>query len=160
MSALVKTPLADGRIELSGATYHIREQIKASAAAAGGKAIWDPARKVWTVPAGTVLVVPPPPAKAEKPKPSGAVGGAGGSSKKSREAACEAGGYASASSKKKSREDWTLDEWQSWIWTFKLRNHGRVESCCRHAKWVGDPYGPMEYSCARHGHTKGSYTGD
>lgn len=122
---LVKTPLADGRVELSGATYDFRDQIKAR----GGK--WDPARKVWSLPAGasTEFGAPPSPPKAVKPKP-------------------------------KPREEWTREEWEAWISIFKRRNRGRVEECCIHAEWVGDPYGPTEYSCPLHGVTKGSYTGD
>jgi hypothetical protein len=135
---LVKTPLADGRVELSGATFDFRDQIKAR----GGK--WDPARKVWTLPAGASTEFEAPP-KAEKPKPREAIGGAGA---------------ASASSSKKPREEWTREEWQAWSLAFRIRNRGRVERCCCHAEWVGDPYGPMEYSCARHGETKGSYRGD
>ena len=65
---LVKTPLADGRVELSGATFDFRDQIKASAAAVGGKAIWDPARKVWTLPTGASTEFEAPPAP-PKPKP-------------------------------------------------------------------------------------------
>ena len=64
-TALKTTVLADGRIELSGPTFEVREAIKAAAVAAGGKAVWDAGRKVWTVPAGTVVPVPAPP----KPKP-------------------------------------------------------------------------------------------
>jgi hypothetical protein len=125
MAALKTTELADGRIELSGATFPLREQIKAR----GGK--WDPARKVWTVPAGTSLefAAPPPEEKVPKPKP-------------------------------KPRDEWTREEWQAWIGAYKIRNRGRVERCCHHAKDVGDIYGPSEYSCERHGETRGSYRGD
>ena len=122
MAALKTKELADGRIELSGGTFPLRDQIKAR----GGK--WDPARKVWTLPAGaSVEFEMPPPPPPPKPKP---------------------------------RAEWTRAEWQAWISDFKIRNRGRVEQCCCHAKWVGDPYGPMEYSCERHGETRGSYRGD
>lgn len=123
-SALTTTVLADGRIEISGGTFPLREAIKAAAVAAGGKAVWDAARKVWTVPAGTVV---PPAAKKSGPKP---------------------------------RAEWTREEWQVWIAHFKSRNYGRVERCCSAARDVGDWYGPMHYSCPRHGETKGSYSGD
>ena len=43
---LTQTVLADGRIELSGPTFEVREAIKAAAVAAGGKAVWDGVRKV------------------------------------------------------------------------------------------------------------------
>ena len=55
---LTQTVLADGRIELSGPTFEVREAIKAAAVAAGGKAVWDGAMKVWIVPAGTVVPAP------------------------------------------------------------------------------------------------------
>jgi hypothetical protein len=144
---LVKTPLADGRVELSGATFDFRDQIKAR----GGK--WDPARKVWVLPAG-----------ASTEFEAAAAGGAGGyasasSKKKPRETIAKADGDASASLRK-PREDWTREEWQAWIHTFRIRNRGRVERCCCHARDVGDCYGPSEYSCVRHGETKGSYRGD
>ena len=51
---LTQTVLADGRIELSGPTFDVREEIKT---AAGGKAVWDGSRRVWIVPAGTVVPV-------------------------------------------------------------------------------------------------------
>jgi hypothetical protein len=63
MTTLTQTVLADGRIELSGPTFAVREAIKAAAVAAGGKAVWDGARKVWTVPAGTVVPAPAPAAR-------------------------------------------------------------------------------------------------
>ena len=66
---LTQTVLADGHIELSGPTFDVREAIKAAAVAAGGKAVWDGARKVWTVPAGTVVPAVPAPAKKPAVKP-------------------------------------------------------------------------------------------
>lgn len=69
MTTLTQTVLADGRIELSGPTFAVREAIKAAAVAAGGKAVWDGARRVWTVPAGTVVpAVPAPAAAAAAPR--------------------------------------------------------------------------------------------
>jgi hypothetical protein len=133
MAALKTTELADGRIELSGGTFPLRDQIKAR----GGK--WDPTRKIWTLPAGTSLEFEAPP---EEKAP--AVGGAGAAPKP----------------KPKPRAEWTREEWQAWSRAYSIRNRGRVERCCEHAAWVGDPYGPMEYSCPRHGETKGSYRGD
>ena len=143
---LTQTVLADGRIELSGPTFDVREAIKAAAVAAGGKAVWDGVRKVWTVPAGTVVPAVPAPAPAPK------------STVKPREATGGAGGNASTSSK--SREEWTREEWQTWSAAFRRRNCGRVERCCRHAADVGDMYGPAHYMCERHGETRGTYTGD
>ena len=128
---LTQTVLADGRIELSGPTFDVREAIKAAAVAAGGKAVWDGARKVWTVPAGTLV-------PAVKPR--------------------EATGSASTSSK--SREEWTREEWQAWSAAYRVRNRGRVERCCCDAKDIGDMYGPAHYTCERHGETRGTYTGD
>lgn len=66
---LTQTVLADGRIELSGPTFDVREAIKAAAVAAGGKAVWDGARKVWIVPAGTVVPAPAPAPKKPAVKP-------------------------------------------------------------------------------------------
>jgi hypothetical protein len=127
MSALTTSVLADGRIEISGGTFLLREEIKAAAVAAGGKAVWDAGRRLWTVPAGTVI----PDAAKKVTKPT-----------------------------QKPREEWTRDEWQVWSHAFSVRNRGRVERCCSAAEWVGDPYGPMCYSCVRHGETIGSYRGD
>lgn len=128
---LTQTVLADGRIELSGPTFEVREAIKAAAVAAGGKAVWDGARRVWTVPAGTVVPAPAP-----------------------------APAAATAAPAARGRADWTREEWQTWSAAFKSRNRGRVERCCRHAADVGDIYGPAHYMCERHGETRGSYTGD
>lgn len=50
--------LADGRIQLSGATFPVRDQIKAR----GGR--WDPAARSWTLPAGTDTVFAPAPVAA------------------------------------------------------------------------------------------------
>jgi hypothetical protein len=58
------------------------------------------------------------------------------------------------------REVWSREEWQTWIAAFRARNRGRVERCCSGARDVGDVCGPSVYSCARHGETRGSYTGD
>lgn len=132
---LTQTVLADGRIELSGPTFEVRETIKAAAVAAGGKAVWDGVRRVWTVPAGTV--VPAVPAAAEKP------------AVKSKAPAAP-----------RPREEWTREEWQTWSAAYRVRNRGRVERCCRHAADVGDIYGPAHYMCERHGETRGTYTGD
>ena len=131
MKTLTQTVLADGRIELSGPTFDVREAIKAAAVAAGGKAVWDGGRRVWIVPAGTVV-------PAVKPR--------------------EATGKASTSSK--PREEWSREEWQAWSAAYRIRNRGRVEACCSGARWVGDPYGPMVYACERHGETRGDYRGD
>ena len=142
MAALKTKELADGRIELSGGTFPLRDQIKAR----GGK--WDPARKVWTVPAGMSLEfgLPHEVGKALV----GAAGGAGSA----------APPPPPPPPKPKPREEWSREEWQAWIGAYKIRNRGRVERCCCHAKDVGDIYGPSEYSCERHGETRGSYRGD
>ena len=132
---LTQTVLADGRFELSGPTFDVREAIKAAAVAAGGAAVWDGRRRVWTVPAGTAV-----PAVAAAPRPGGA------------------GGKAPAAPR--PREEWTREEWQTWSTAYRRRNRGRVERCCRHAADVGDPYGPMVYACERHGETRGDYRGD
>jgi hypothetical protein len=47
MSAIKQETLEDGRIRLSGGTFPLKDQIRAR----GGK--WDPAARVWTLPAGT-----------------------------------------------------------------------------------------------------------
>lgn len=69
MKTLTQTMLADGRIELSGPTFEVREAIKTAAVAAGGKAVWDGVRRVWTVPAGTVVPAPAPAPKKPAVKP-------------------------------------------------------------------------------------------
>lgn len=56
--------LEDGRIELSGSTFHIRDQIRAR----GGR--WKPAERVWILPAGTSTdFAPPPPSSGARPAP-------------------------------------------------------------------------------------------
>jgi len=52
-SGVKATVMEDGRIQLSGATYAVRDQIKAR----GGK--WDATARVWTLPAGTDTVFAP-----------------------------------------------------------------------------------------------------
>jgi hypothetical protein len=52
---LTVTTLEDGRLQLSGATFPVRDQIKAR----GGR--WDPAARVWTLPAGTSTEFEAPP---------------------------------------------------------------------------------------------------
>jgi hypothetical protein len=47
MTTVTVTPLPDGRIQLSGGTFGIKDQIRAH----GGR--WNPAERVWTLPAGT-----------------------------------------------------------------------------------------------------------
>ena len=49
-TGLILTTLANGRIQVSGATFPVRDQIKAR----GGR--WDPAARAWTLPAGTNTV--------------------------------------------------------------------------------------------------------
>lgn len=143
-NTLTQTVLADGRIELSGPTFDVREAIKAAAVAAGGKAVWDGARKVWIVPAGTVVPAPAPAPKKPAVKPREATGSAGGK----------------ASTSKKSREEWTREEWQTWSSAYRRRNRGCVQECCIHADDISEMYGPSHYICERHGETKGDYTGD
>ncbi len=62
---LTVTTLEDGRIQLSGSTFPVRDQIKAR----GGR--WDPASRTWTLPAGTdtTFEVPPPPPPPPPPAP-------------------------------------------------------------------------------------------
>jgi hypothetical protein len=77
---LTVTTLEDGRLQLSGATFVVRDQIKAR----GGR--WDPAARVWTLPAGTSTefeAPPPPPPPPPPPRP-------------------------------KPREEWTAAEWQNY----------------------------------------------
>ncbi len=57
-SSVKATVMEDGRIQLSGATYAVRDQIKAR----GGK--WDATARVWTLPAGTDTVFAPAPSPA------------------------------------------------------------------------------------------------
>jgi hypothetical protein len=64
MPKVTVTLLEDGRIQLSGGTFSIKDQIRAR----GGR--WDPTERVWILPAGTdttftvavapVAVLPPP----------------------------------------------------------------------------------------------------
>ena len=63
-ATVMLTTLADGRIQLAGGTYPIKDQIRAR----GG--LWNPAERVWTLPAGTdtAFVAVMPAAAASKPK--------------------------------------------------------------------------------------------
>ena len=58
-NGITLTPLEDGRTQVSGRTFDLKEAIKTA------KGVWDPATKTWTLPAGvsTDFLVPPPPPK-------------------------------------------------------------------------------------------------
>lgn len=126
---LTVTTLEDGRIQLSGATYGVRDQIKAR----GGR--WDPAARVWTLPAGTSTefeAPPPPPPSVTR-------------------AAWVTG--------PRPREEWTAAEWQNYC--LRSRSRGNHGPCCAHAKAFEEyAQGPTHYRCERHGVTHNSYTGD
>lgn len=134
MSTLRITPLPDGRKTLSGATFHVKDAIKAASLAAGAAAVWDPAAKTWTVATGTdlsTIVTPPsssgaPAPRAPKPQP-------------------------------RAREDWTREEWQNYC----LRRRGNSGPCCCHAEAFWEyAQGPTQYRCERHGQTHNNWTGD
>lgn len=57
-NGITLTTLDDGRTQVTGRTFDLKDAIKAA------KGVWDPAAKTWTLPAGTdtsFLVPPPPP---------------------------------------------------------------------------------------------------
>ena len=58
-NGIILTPLEDGRTQVSGRTFDLKDAIKTA------KGVWDPATKTWTLPAGvsTDFLVPPPPPK-------------------------------------------------------------------------------------------------
>jgi hypothetical protein len=66
-TGLILTTLANGRIQVSGATFPVRDQIKAR----GGR--WDPAARAWTLPAGTNTVFAAAALAAPAPAPAAAV---------------------------------------------------------------------------------------
>ncbi len=131
---LTVTTLEDGRLQLSGATYGVRDQIKAR----GGR--WDPAARVWTLPAGTDTTFEAPPPQSE------------------RQSGCLAAPAAFPPAPR-PREEWTAAEWQNYC--LRSRSRGSHGPCCAHAKayWEYDQ-GPTHYRCERHGVTHNSYTGD
>lgn len=150
-AAVMLTTLPDGRIQLSGGTFGIKDQIRAH----GGR--WNPAERVWTLPAGTdtsfVPVAAPPPAP---PKLS---------------ASAEAMYRAIYKDRLPPLTPALADflETQVLIAAATLaraapRRDGR---CCSAATayWPSsatDPYAhydPPHYRCPHHGETRGSYTG-
>lgn len=145
-TAVTVTPLPDGRIQLSGGTFGIKDQIRAH----GGR--WNPAERVWTLPAGTdtsfVPVAAPPPAT---PKLS---------------ASAEALYRAIYKDRLPPLTPALADflETQVLISAATLaraapRRDGR---CCSSATafWPStDHYGPAHYRCPHHGETRGSYSG-
>jgi hypothetical protein len=130
---VVQTVLADGRIQLSGGTYPLREAIRAH----GGR--WNAEERVWTLPAGTdtsFIPTGPPPAapKPKVPKPK------------------------TAPAPVKPREEWTLEEWRAHVRANSRR--GYIGPCCSHAVGFEEYWqGPIHYRCERHGITRSSYSG-
>ncbi len=136
MSVPVRTTvLADGRISVHGGTFPYKDAIKSR----GGT--WDPTNKMWYLPAGTdtrfLPVLPPlPPMPAHtytirvaRPGPS------------------------------KPREEWTADEWQTYV--AHHRRRGFIGRCCTKAEPFWEyTMGPTHYKCERHGITTSNYTGD
>lgn len=86
MSGIKITTLDDGRIQLNGATYVLRDQIKVR----GGR--WDAAARTWTLPAGadTTFEAPPSVTHSRDGSPAARVTGP------------------------RPREEWTAAEWQNY----------------------------------------------
>jgi hypothetical protein len=126
-ATVMLTTLADGRIQLAGGTYPIKDQIRAH----GGR--WNPAERVWTLPAGTdtAFITEAVPVTA----PSGAL--------PKPETAAEIYRRVAAA-----------------VAPFKAPcRDGR---CCSAAAafWpTDDPYGPARYRCPHHGETRSTYSG-
>jgi hypothetical protein len=138
--SVVLKVLEDGRIELSGGTYPLRETIRAH----GGR--WNPADRVWTLPAGTDMSFVPP-------APAAAAVAAAAPPRTYVFPVC-------IPHKSKPREEWTLEEWHAYVRANYSKNRGYVGACCRHATPYEDhPYGPINYRCEKHGVTRNSYSG-
>lgn len=129
-ATVMLTTLADGRIQLAGDTYPIKDQIRAN------RGRWNPAERVWTLPAGTdtaflteAMAVAAPSGALPKPETAAEI---------YRRVAA-----AVAPFKPVSRDD----------------------PCCSAAApfYEDGPhghYGPRHYRCPHHGVKRGTYTGD
>lgn len=132
-AAVTVETLEDGRIQLSGGTYPLKDQIRAK------RGLWNPAERVWTLPAGTdtafiteaVPVIAPSGARSKPPALT-------------REEALAIHSRVAAALAPLPRRD------------------GR---CCDSAVafWPADDpyahYGPARYRCGHHGETRSSYSG-
>jgi len=120
------TTLADGRIQLAGGTYPIKDQIRAH----GGR--WNPAERVWTLPAGTdtafteAVAVAAPSGALPKPETAAEIYRRVAAAVAPFKAPCRDGRCCSAAS-----AFWPTD----------------------------DPYGPAHYRCPHHGETRATYSG-
>jgi hypothetical protein len=132
-ATVMLTTLADGRIQLAGGTYPIKDQIRAR----GG--LWNPAERVWTLPAGTDTAFVAAASAATAPRM--AVMPAAAASKP--ETAAEIYRRVAAA-----------------VAPFKAPcRDGR---CCSAAAafWPADDYyGPAHYRCPHHGETRATYSG-
>ena len=127
-ATVMLTTLEDGRIQLSGGTYPLKDQIRAL----GGR--WNPAERVWTLPAGTDTSFTAVPVTAPSGAPSKPPA-------LTREEALAI--Y--------SRVAATLAP--------PVRRDGR---CCASAVafWPADDlYGPARYRCPHHGERRSNYSG-
>lgn len=152
-AAVMVKSLEDGRIQLSGGTYPIKDQIRAH----GGR--WNPVERVWTLPAGTdtaFLAVPVAPAApvAAAPKLSA-----------SAEALYRAIYKDRTPPITKALADFLETQVLVAAATVAHAPRRRDGRCCDHATafWPStDPYahyGPAHYRCPHHGETRGTYSG-
>jgi hypothetical protein len=131
-AAVMVKILEDGRIQLSGGTYLLKDQIRAN------RGRWNPAERVWTLPAGTdtafITEAMPVIAPSRSPSKPPALTREEALAIYSRVAAAVA----------------------------LPRRDGR---CCDSSVsfWPADDphahYGPASYRCPHHGETRGNYSG-
>ena len=147
-AAVMVKSLEDGRIQLSGGTYPIKDQIRAH----GGR--WNPVERVWTLPAGTdtsfVPVAPAAPVAAA-PKLSA-----------SAEALYRAIYKDRTPPITKALADFLETQVLVAAATVAHAPRRRDGRCCAAATafWPADDhYGPAHYRCPHHGETRGTYSG-
>ncbi len=144
MPSIKLETLEDGRIRLSGGTFPIKDQIRAR----GGR--WDPAARVWTLPAGTDLAF------------------AGLDKIAEDRALCDR--IAAEWAAKRAEEARKMEELIAYYRASGLAKVApsiptRRGPCCSKAEtfWPStDPYahyGPCHYRCATHGESRDTYTG-
>lgn len=145
--------LEDGRIQLSGGTYPIKDQIRAH----GGR--WNPVERVWTLPAGTdtsfVVAAPAAPAA---PVPVVAPSVAPPKLSAAAEAVLQLKFVKRPAAITAELADY-LERTAIALLHAPRRRDGR---CCDHATafWPADDhYGPACYRCLLHGETRGTYSG-
>lgn len=152
-AAVMVETLEDGRIQLSGGTYPLKDQIRAH----GGR--WNPAARVWTLPAGTDTAFVGVAVAALDVRPK--------SKAEADRELCDR--FAAEYAARKAEEKRKFEELVA-----SIRASGVVIAptvptrrgpCCKAAEafWPDtgpySHYGPCHYRCPHHGESRDTYSG-